>query len=752
MKKIIKDNLLTLLLILTVSIFFIPIFRDGKIPVPADTIIGLYHPYRDNFSSAYPNGIPFKNFLITDPVRQTLVWKDLSIGLLRQGSLPVWNPYEMSGKPLLANFQSGVFYPFNLILFLLPFKNFWTMFIVLQSILAAFFTYLYLTNLKVHKYAAFVGALSFTFSSFFIVWLEWGNVGHTLLWLPLILYAMDRIFEKKTLLSGFLLLFSLVSSFFAGHLQTFFYIFILSITYLIVRWIEKGRNIHTLILLSIYYFLFTIVTSIQWIPTLQYINLSTRQIDQDYKTAEGWFIPFHHLVQFVAPDFFGNPTTLNYWGTWNYAELTGYIGVLPLFFALYALLSKRDFIRIFYGSVAVAGIILSLPTFLSKLPFSLGLPFVSSAQPTRLLSIVCFALAVLSAYGMDELMKKKISRSIKQWLLLISAVVVPGGVLAGLWALVILGSNIIPDLGDNILVAKRNLIFPTLLFALSSLYVVFLAVFKQKKIVFGTFILIIFLVSFDLFRFAWKFTPFTDSSYLFPMTKTLQFLQADKDIYRVAVADRRIMPPNFFTYYKIQTVEGYDPLYLESYAQYIVSLERGSTDVSRPYGFNRIITPHNFDSPLFDALNTKYVLSFDELDQDKFEKVFQEGQTKVFRNKQAYERVYFVENVVRVNSHQEAIDNLYKNDLRKTAIVEDITLVDSFSVGTAKITSYFPDKVIIETDNSGEGFLVLSDVYYPLWSAKVDGKETRIYKVNSTFRGVKIADGKHTVEFIAKYF
>lgn len=185
------------IVLLGIIIFYSPFFISNRTPIPSDTIIGLYHPFRDLYASTNPNGISFKNFLITDPVRQTFVWKELSMSMWRKGGLPIWNPYEMAGKPLSANFQSGAFYPLNLIFLVTPFWVSWSLFIILQTVLSVIFMYLYLSNLKISRNASSIGALIFSLNSFSINWLEWGNIGHTALWLPLILYSIDKTFESK---------------------------------------------------------------------------------------------------------------------------------------------------------------------------------------------------------------------------------------------------------------------------------------------------------------------------------------------------------------------------------------------------------------------------------------------------------------------------------------------------------------------------------------------------------------------------
>src|SRR5437763_11395176 len=96
--------------------FFAPFFYKQLLPIPSDTIIGLYNPFRDVYAKAYPNGVPYKNFLITDPVRQQYPWRFLATELETNMQMPLWNPYNFSGTPLLANFQSAVFYPLNIFL------------------------------------------------------------------------------------------------------------------------------------------------------------------------------------------------------------------------------------------------------------------------------------------------------------------------------------------------------------------------------------------------------------------------------------------------------------------------------------------------------------------------------------------------------------------------------------------------------------------------------------------------------------
>lgn len=198
----IKKYIWEIILAIFVLGFFWQFLAKGLLPIPSDTIVGLYHPFLDLYAKISPQGVPFQNFLVTDPVRQIIPWKSLVIENFSTFQLPLWNPYEMAGKPLLANFQSSPFYPLNILLFIKPLDISWSVFIILQPILAAAFMFLYLRNLKLDSRPAVLGSVSFAFCGFSIAWLEWGNVIHTALWLPLILLSIDKIFESFAQISN----------------------------------------------------------------------------------------------------------------------------------------------------------------------------------------------------------------------------------------------------------------------------------------------------------------------------------------------------------------------------------------------------------------------------------------------------------------------------------------------------------------------------------------------------------------------
>ena len=79
-------HLYFVVILLAVAVFFYPFLKGGKLPIAADALVGLYHPWRDALAIEYPNGYPYKNPLITDPFRQQFIYRKLAIEELKKGN------------------------------------------------------------------------------------------------------------------------------------------------------------------------------------------------------------------------------------------------------------------------------------------------------------------------------------------------------------------------------------------------------------------------------------------------------------------------------------------------------------------------------------------------------------------------------------------------------------------------------------------------------------------------------------------
>jgi len=720
-------------------LFFLANLVNGRTPIPADSVLGLYHPWRDTQIENYqPGKFPTKNPLITDPVLQTYPWRKLTIDNIKNWSPPLWNPYSFSGQPLLANIQSAPFQILNMCFLILPFKIAWTIQIIMPAILSSLFMFLFLKSLKLKDFAASYGGFILPLSGFFIAWQTWGTVITTAMWLPAILFAINKLYQKPGIFWFIFLIFSFSQTILSGHWQTAFYVIGASILYLVyLNFKYKNYKIFFLTLFSL--FISILICAPQLIPSLEFIKYSARELDQNYYIGrKDWFLPLQNLIQLIAPDFFGNPVTYNYWGVWNYAEFVSYIGIIPLLLALNAIFNKFKK-NYFFILLASATLFLVLENPISKIPYLFNFPLYDSLQPSRIIFLLDFALVVLSAYGFEHFINGK--KSLKSF--------IPFSLIA-----LILGSlaffvktygNILPvtEKINSQSVALHNLIFPSgilFLFILPFL----LSYKKANKIaVIG----IVFTITiFELFRFGQKFTPFSKLSWIFPETKVTTYLENQQKPFRVLATDRRIMNGNASSIYKIETVQGYDPIYLKDYAQLVSSWDSGK--LTDPGSFNRIVTPQKFDSKITDLLNVQYIMSFDEIRKPGFTKVLVEGDTKLYKNENVLPRAFFADEVEKVQSKNQELENLLKSTNSKKAVYSSqFSFPKTENSGKVEIKNYQDQSFDLITASDKESPLIVSNTYYPGWKAYIDGQKTTINRVDFLVQSIIVPAGVHNISF-----
>src|SRR3989304_4390310 len=140
------------LLLLFNLILFLPM-ATGLIPLPTDALAGAYYPWADQFWG-FVAGVPYKNIALTDFFSQLYPWRELAMDLIRNGSLPLWNPFSFSGYPLLGNWQSAPFYPLNILMLLFGNLRGYGLMVFLQPFLSGTFAYLFLRQIKLSKVAS----------------------------------------------------------------------------------------------------------------------------------------------------------------------------------------------------------------------------------------------------------------------------------------------------------------------------------------------------------------------------------------------------------------------------------------------------------------------------------------------------------------------------------------------------------------------------------------------------------------------
>jgi hypothetical protein len=218
----------------------------------------------------------------------------------------------------------------------------------------------------------------------------------------------------------------------------------------------------------------------------------------------------------------------------------------------------------------------------------------------------------------------------------------------------------------------------------------------------------------------------------------IRFLKSDPGLYRI---DTRTdvwheWQPNTSLLNEVFDVGGLiNPLSLVDYDRYWSSIPSRS-------------------SPLYDFLNAKYLIAGKDvtLDWEKFTPVFDTHPTlNVYLNRRALPRALVLHQAISVPDHQAAFAALRATgfDPASTVIVEGGEPLDAAPAEPAKIQfeSFDTNHIRLSVDTPADAYLVLSEVWYPGWQARVDGAEAPVLRANYAFRAVRLSPGQHQVEF-----
>lgn len=109
---------------------------------------------------------------LSDPVWQFVPWLDFARRELLAARLPLWNPHQDGGVPLLGNGQSALGSPLLVPALLLGIADGWNLSLLARILVALAGAYLWLRDRGRSSIAASLGAIAFALSGPFVAWLE----------------------------------------------------------------------------------------------------------------------------------------------------------------------------------------------------------------------------------------------------------------------------------------------------------------------------------------------------------------------------------------------------------------------------------------------------------------------------------------------------------------------------------------------------------------------------------------------------
>lgn len=739
-----------LILVLMVVALYWQFFLLGKIPLPADLLVGAYYPWLD-YKWGYTVGVPVKNPLISDVFSQFFVWKYLSLDLLKSGKLPLWNSFSFSGTPLLATYHSAVLQPFNFLL-LLPNYAGWGLYIFGQTVMAAVGMYLLLAFYGINRPLSRIsGSIIFSLSGLMTTWLEFGTGVWAVAMLPWVIWSVESFMKFAGYRYLVLLAFSFTTLYLSGNAQITQYASILFLAYIVFKIFFGQLSKIKLLLLLGGWSLSLGLSAIQLLPAIDHMNSTIRTTDIPVLGAEhdglnDWF----EMVRLFAPDFFGNPASYNFFGKGSYHEQASFLGVLtiPLIAALIFIKKKPKNIYFWLG-VFLSTIFLAYKNPLTVWIYSFKVPLLTYSNASRILFLTSLSAGILAAFSMEQLQPEK--KSTRRFIYSCAALLVIVLALMG-WAGLI-GSRVDP----RWLISARNLIIPA---GILFLCVILLWKVKNRFLV-G--LIIVTLLYLDLGRYFLKYNPFVSVSLVFPTTQVIDFLQKQPQPFRIARVDPEALPPNTWTAYGIESVEGYDPMVTGNYARFM-NLANGKLYQD---GVNRYVETRLFPSKFLDTLNVKYVLAVKRDEKGStggsiinqqllsygYKVAFEDKSTVVLENPFVKERVFSVTRLTAVRQREDLITRIQSKDFDPT--VEAVVVADKNTpeVGLGSRTLINDNRagqISISAISERNSFLVVSVPYSKDWILLGDGKPADLYEVDGALMGILVAPGKH--EYLLTYW
>ncbi len=493
-------------------------------------------------------------------------------------------------------------------------------------------------------------------------------------------------------------------------------------------------------------------------------------------------------------DRFDNLRDYPFWGIKNYVEGAAYVGIAPLILAVVAVIRRRDRFTTFFAVYFAVCLLLAFGTPLYRLIWFI--PGVNQLHtPFRWMYPAAFCLVALAALGTDTLVRSRWTRVARvrpprddfgdavparngngvhhdtlhtrplvaprldpwarrlAWLTLTAAFLLAAALIA-----------------SRLLSTRTLAVVEALRAASSSLRIAFpsaamLYSYEAERLIGLTAALAVTGLAFALLAWrprwgAWAiggaiaydlFVTFIGFNTSAParlvqfVPPSIQAIKQDTSLYRITSFNLDdTLRPNSNMLFGLQDIRGYDTVILRDYVEYWRLLEEPSGLLYSM--INKLVDAKSLQSPLLDLLGVKYVLTTQNIGLPGWTEVYR-GEINVYRNDRVLPRVFVppvIQSVPDVAAARQAIA-APGFDPRRTAYLESEVPTAGPVQGTATISRYGANRVEIDAKMDGDGYVLLTDTYFPGWRASVDEREVPVVRANGLFRAVPVPAGEHRV-------
>lgn len=692
------------------------------------------------------------------PALQFIPWRAFSWQVLQNGLLPLWNPLNGMGAPLIANYQLAFFYPPGWLVYLFAAIGgvslmAWshTLLIVLHLIWAGIGMTQFTSSLGLGTAAQTISGLAFSLGGYLVARSDFFSMVWTAAWLPWILFAATEIAKSEKIRFSFKLLFFIGFQLLAGHAQLAWYSLLLSgIWVIFYSWSTHGirRSIQTGFLFLGTAIAGAVLASIQLFPTAEYLLQSQRSSAVNYELGMTYSFWPWRLLTMISPDFFGNPGAGTYFGYASYWEDAAYIGVIPLLLAVGTVSAfwprKRIVaytwrrIAAFFWIVALVGFILALGKNTPIFPFLYQYvpTFGMFNAPARWMFWVVIAFSILAGIGAESWMAPigKAIRRYKLFLVIALAITIGAGLT---WI-------ILRDVRMTFIQAAAVLGIWGIVFCLLTLRMP-----KDERAKTRWLYIAMGLIALDLVISQWSLIPLVNSTFFTAASPDVK-LSRDQRVYLsysdeytlkfsrfFRIADYNalenwndmweVLLPNMNMLAQVSYINNFDPLLSGRYANFITYLDQRTPEKRVDY---------------LKLVNVGMVESIDpgvskgiRLDSIDGMGRFQWANCQINSSGEQDSWEKFTGNIQQLTSGSVIIEGGTSEAPCLPRGIVDIQLIRNDSLHS---------QLRITTDQ--DGWLVMADTWYPGWEAFIDGQPTKIYPADYLLRGIPIKNGSHMIE------
>lgn len=674
-----------------------------------------------------------------------------------------WSRY-MGGTPESSGLRAQYF-PLHVIALFTSEHRYFGWRYVIAMFCAGYFTFLCARSLGLHPLASLLAGVAYASAPAFLTFPRAGHFAKmsVISHLPLMYWALYRGMDTKKIIYFLILGGTVGISIYTPHLQMVYYaLWAMGLLYLykVVQHYLKEKNINAALYRSVLaagaICLGLAIGAEGVFP--QYWNTSTvtKRAGEDqegagYEYASSWSLHPEEIFALVIPEFGGFDVEggYQYWGRNAFKGNSEYVGIIPLFFGLFALSRMRKKSHIaFLFALFILAIAFSLgphtplhPLFYHIVP---GVKVLRA--PGMIAFLFSFALCLLSAYGLHRIFKGDLTPDTARKLLITgsaSAVILlifafAPSILLSIWRTIFwtdMPSYRVETAQASLGYVGQGALLAALLVGVMTVLTHMRLQNKLQPHVFALILLPLILV--DTWRIDKLFLSYANPKVVQPQERinpnVVNYLKQDTSLFRVlALPSAKEVP-----LYGIDLITGFNDFAIGRYDNLLKSNEMG-----RP--------------TILNLLNTKYVVSKNPLDIPWMQKAGEADNLHIYKNPLALPWFYLTPNYEVIADEDQIFEKLKDPNTRpqETALLEEDPGIspdtNAQDPGTVQRLEYDARQghVELKTNASGPRILVISQNHHPHWQAFVDGEEKPLIRANYLWTAVALSPGEHTVELI----